>query len=112
MERKTVITVEYNLDDVLEYHYPMFYGKTKKAADCLKEELPVREWYMREFADDPMGERLRQNLTWADLLERMRCGENFHEIINVCDTVVRERIFTRLAEMLLVPYEVIYQLWH
>lgn len=108
MERKNVITVEYNLDNVLDYHYPTLKdGRTMKAADALREETPVGAWYKGRWPDDPMGDDIEKCVSWSDLLERMRCGKNFYDIIGVGDSVIRERCFEHLAELMIVPYEVI-----
>ena len=111
MAKKTVITIEYNLDDVLEYHYTTLNGETMKAADVLEKEVPVRTWYKDHYPDDPMGDDIEGRLKWADVLERMRQGEGFYDIIGVGDSVIRERCFEHLAQMMGVPYEVIYRIW-
>lgn len=112
MGRKTVVTVEYNLDRVLENNYPTLNdGRTMPAGQALREEVPVRTWYKDNFPTDSMGDDIEGCVSWADLLERMRCGESFYDVIGVDDSLLRERCFTHLAELMVVPYDVIYRLW-
>lgn len=111
MTKKTIVTIEYNLDDVLEHHMPTLNGETMKAADALRKETFVRTWYMDHYPTDPMGDDIEGRLSWYDLLERMRCGEEFYDIIGVCDSMIRERCFAHLAKLTVLPYEAIYRTW-
>lgn len=105
------VTIEYELDYILLFHWTTLNGKLMKAADALREETHVRTWYKDHYPNDPKGDDLEGQLSWAVMLERMRNKENLYSIIGVSDSVVRERLFSHLAELMLVPYEVICRIW-
>ena len=107
MERIKTVTVTYDLDDVLEYHYTTVDGRLEKAADHLKNSKPVREWYMEHYPLDDMGNEIKPGLKWDELFERLRCGEHIYAITLVMDTVVRERIEDHLCLMLNLPSKVL-----
>lgn len=71
----------------------------------------VREWYIEKYPSDNLGNEIYDELTWANILEDMRVGENIYDILGVRDSVVRERVFEKLSEMMEVPYDVLYYLW-
>ena len=101
------VTVTYDLDDVLEYHYTTVDGRLEKAADHLKNEKPVKEWYMEHYPLDDMGEEIKPSLKWDELFEKMRCGVYTCAIVGVDDSVIRERIEDHLCIMLNIPYKVL-----
>jgi len=101
------VTVTYDLDDVLEYHFTTIGGKLDKAANHLKNEKTVGEWYVEHYPLDDMGEDIKPNLKWDELFERMRCGEHIYAITCVMDSVVRERIEDHLCMMLNLPSNVL-----
>lgn len=106
----TNITVTFNLDKRLEC-LCITPGQTAKTVRELMEEAgSVRTWYKDEYPTDELGDDIA-SLSWTELLERMRYCESVYHILEVDDSLVRERVFGRLAYLLGVPYEVIYQLW-
>lgn len=104
------VTITYDLDDVLEYHYPTINGVLDKAGNHLKNEKPVRDWYMEHYPLDDMGMEIKEGLKWDEMFERMRCGENIYTITGALDTVVRERIEDYLCRMLIIPHRVLNEL--
>lgn len=108
--KKSVISFDY--DNILAT--PIIGSKRedlKTVADCLLVERHVREWYTEEFPGDPMGKQITGDLSWYDLLERMRCGEDIYRVLGVLDSRIRERVMAHLAKLLNVPYDVVYELW-
>jgi hypothetical protein len=105
------VTVTYDLDHVLEYHYTTINGVLDKAGNHLKNEKPVRDWYVENYPKDNLiGSEIKPDLKWDELFERMRCGECIYDITNVLDTVVRERIEGHLCLMLSIPHRVLNEL--
>lgn len=78
--------------------------------DQLKKEN-IKKFYQSEYPTDDMGEELNSNVSFFDLWDGMLKKQDYHKIIDVCDSVVRERLFTRLSKIIGVDYMVIYSLW-
>ena len=104
------VTITYDLDDVLEYHYTTINGVLDNAGNHLKNEKAVDKWYAEHYPLDDMGGDIRPDLKWDELFERMRCGECVYTIIGVADTVVRERIEDHLCLLLGIPHKVLNEL--
>ena len=81
-------------------------------AQATEKELrqPIRAWYEKAFPSDELSGEIR-DITFYDLLNRMNHEEDPYEILGVGDSIVRERVFTRAAELLQVDYDVIYLKW-
>lgn len=71
----------------------------------------VKPWYMREFPTDDLGAEIRDGLTFRDIADGLLAFEDVYGIFGVGDSIVRERIFSELAEILGVDYEIIYLTW-
>lgn len=69
----------------------------------------IRKWYVKAYPTDDLGPELVGN--FAGALETMAKGGCIYDYMGVGDSLVRERLFTRLSEMLGLDYEHIYQLW-
>ena len=111
MKRIDKITIEYDLDSILRYHCANVNGKTMYSGAALREEKPVREWYMTANPTDELGESINENLSWYDLFDGMRNGVGVYDLLGVHDSIMRERCFFHLAYLLVVPYDVVYKLW-
>lgn len=71
----------------------------------------VRTTYMNCYPSDVEGININNNVSFAQVLARMQEGENFYEIIGICDSLIRERIFNIMAIVGGVKYDDIYTLW-
>jgi len=69
----------------------------------------IRKWYVKAYPTDDLGPELVGN--FAGALETMARGGDIYDYMAVGDSLVRERLFTRLSEMLGVDYDHIYELW-
>lgn len=70
----------------------------------------VKDWYVKQYPTDTMGQKLH-NLSFCDLLSGLQHGEDFYELIGVSDSIIRERIFDKLAKVSHLAYDKIYYLW-
>ena len=102
--------MEYDLDKVLDGVIIFKYGAAYGVRDLLKN-THVLHIYMEKYPDDEMGKRINPDVTFYDLLDGMRNHREPSDIIGVCDSVIRERVFAELAERMGVPSGVIYNLW-
>lgn len=71
----------------------------------------VKEWYMEKFSTDPLGQYLNAEATFKDVEIGMKNGFDFYEIVNASDSIIRERIFSKLAELYGTTYNYWYDLW-
>ena len=70
----------------------------------------ISAWYAAEFSDDEMKDEIYTGVSFQKLYD-MLSSNDLYSIIGIDDTVVRERCFTKLAELMQVDYSVIYDMW-
>ena len=73
--------------------------------------MKIREFYLEAFPTDDLGLELNETPTFAGLLNQLIVGGDVYRYIGVSDSLVRERLFEKLAETLNVGYDYIYNLW-
>lgn len=74
--------------------------------------LGLKKYYMAAFPDDEMGADINDNVYFYDLLDGLRYGVDVYSIIGEnADSVIRERLFQKLANMIKVDYDHIYYMW-
>lgn len=77
-----------------------------------KLKLNVKEWYRGEYSTDDLVEEIKDTVTFEDVFEALDNYEDIYEIIgNGIDSIVRERIFNKLATLMEVDYDYIYDQW-
>lgn len=74
-----------------------------------KFSASIRKWYVKAYPTDDLGPELVGN--FAGALETMAQGGDIYDYMAVGDSLIRERLFTRLSEMLGLDYDHIYELW-
>ena len=79
-----------------------------ETADLLKDKVNV--WYKENYNFDELADELNE-FTFLELLNALQAGSNIYDLFGVADSVIRERIFTKLANTLNVDYDIIYDLW-
>ena len=75
------------------------------------KSLKVRAVYKKMYPTDDLADEIDPKLTFKQTYDRMAKGECIYDIIRVCDSVIRERIFAILADIYGVTYDEIYNLW-
>jgi len=71
----------------------------------------IKEYYIENFPTDELALELNETPTFAGLLNQLIVGGDVYRYIGVSDSVIRERLFERLAEELEVNYDYVYNLW-
>lgn len=71
----------------------------------------IKEWYVREYPTDDLGANLNSEITFEDLFVAIETNEDVYEVLNVRDSIVRERVFGELARIMDVSYDYIYDSW-
>lgn len=71
----------------------------------------VKEWYLNSFDVDNLGSEISENVTFGDVMRCLEEHNDFYECIGVGDSVIRERVFEKLAEILNVEPITVYYQW-
>jgi len=71
----------------------------------------IKEYYIENFPTDELAFELNETPTFSGLLNQLIVGGDVYRYIGVSDSVIRERLFERLAEELEVNYDYVYNLW-
>ena len=71
----------------------------------------IKQWYTETFPDDEEGEFLKEDVTFNDLFNAMDRYKCVYQFAGISDSIVRERIFEKLAEIIRVDYDYIYDQW-
>lgn len=74
-------------------------------------DMKIKEYYTSEFPTDELGIEIDPTATFDGLIEVLINYESVYDYIGVADSVVRERVFEKLSDILGVGYEVIYDKW-
>ena len=69
----------------------------------------IKEWYIKAYPMDDLGKGIVGN--FAGALETMAKGGDIYDYIGVGDSLIRERLFTRLSKMLGLDYDHVYEMW-
>lgn len=71
----------------------------------------ISDWYISEYPDDSEGEYINTDVTFNDLFDALDTYKDIYNVIGTGDSVVRERVFEKLAELMGVDYDYIYDQW-
>lgn len=71
----------------------------------------LRSWYMKAYPTDSCGQYIDKNATFYGLFETLDARKNVYGYIGEADSVIRERLFEKLAEIMNVDYDYIYDQW-
>lgn len=73
----------------------------------------VDEWYLYTFPDDDLGKNIA-HVKFSEVYQHMLNKRDVYEILegdDTIDSVIRERVFSELADRLNKDYDYIYDLW-
>lgn len=87
------------------------YFVSTKDVKPITEKTYVKEWYLRIYPTDDLGNDLKGNITFKDVYYNLGLGGGLYEFVGIEDSIVRERIFEQLAIIKGVGYDVIYDKW-
>jgi len=74
-------------------------------------DMKIKEFYLEAFPTDELGIELNENTTFAGLLNELIVDRDVYKYIGVGDSIIRERLFEKLAEELGTSYDYVYNLW-
>ena len=75
-------------------------------------ETRLKDWYHEHYEDDPIWEDMDDDATFIGLFHALDRHEDVYDYVGGdADSVVRERLFHQLADMLGCDYDVVYYQW-
>ena len=75
------------------------------------QQTGIKDWYTKEYPEDDLGCCLKPATTFYDLFTALDLHADVYSFTGVGDSVVRERLFNKLAEIMDVSYDYIYDQW-
>jgi len=73
--------------------------------------MTIREYYLEAYPTDELGVELNETPTFPGLLNQLIVDGDIYRYIGVGDSLVRERLFEKLADELKVSYDYVNNLW-
>ena len=73
--------------------------------------MNIKEFYLNEYPTDELGIELRDDTNFTGLLNNLYTANDVYRYLGVYDSLVRERLFSKLAEILDATYDYVYNLW-
>ena len=73
--------------------------------------MKIKSWYVKEFPMDNLGKEINKRATFQDVQNCLDDHSDIYELLSVYDSIVRERVFEKLALILKLPYSTIYNRW-
>ena len=73
--------------------------------------MNIKEFYLETYPTDDLGTELKDNTTFTGLLNELYNGNDVYDYIGVGDSLIRERLFAKLSNILNTSYDYIWNLW-
>ena len=75
------------------------------------KQLKIKDWYKEEYPTDKLGDDIKKDITFYDIFDALDNYQDIYETMGVDDSIIRERVFAKLAELMEVDYDYIYDQW-
>lgn len=82
-----------------------------KTVESVLRNINVNEDYVTDFPTDDLGKEINKDLNFLQLFNGLLCGKDIYEMLDVSDSLIRERVLKRLAYLMGIDYQIIYYLW-
>ena len=73
--------------------------------------MKIKQFYLNNYPTDELGVELNENANFTGLLNELFTGNDIYGYICVGDSIIRERLFEKLSEILNCSYDYVYDLW-
>jgi len=73
--------------------------------------MNIKEFYLENYPTDDLGIELNNNANFTGLLNELFNGGDVYDYIGVGDSIIRERLFEKLSNILSTSYDYVYNLW-
>lgn len=70
----------------------------------------VKKWYHECYPDDSLWKEIDPRVSFGDILQMMQEKKNIYPRI-ADDSVIRERVFWEIADLLHTDYDTVFTLW-
>ena len=81
----------------------------------INEYSKIKEWYLKEYSSDSLGNQWLDGTTFYDLFYALDRKKDIYTTLfgneELGDSLIRERVFEKLAEIMGVDYNYIYEQW-
>jgi hypothetical protein len=71
----------------------------------------IKDYYTTAFPTDELGLELNERATFMEMKSILINQKDFYEYVGVYDSLIRERLFERLAELIGATYNDVYGTW-
>lgn len=75
------------------------------------ENTKLRDYYMAMYPTDALGERINEETTFGDLEDCINQKGCVYDLFGVGDSIIRERLFKALADIMGCSYNYLYMKW-
>lgn len=73
--------------------------------------MKIKKWYLEAYSDD-YGNVIKDDVTFEGLFDALDNYNCVYEYLgHGVDSVIRERVFAKLAKIMGVPYSEVYEQW-
>jgi len=76
----------------------------------LNENTKVKSWYTWKYPTDDYGHEI-SDVTFYDIFRALDNYKCVYATLDVDDSIIRERVFQALADIMKVDYDYIYEQW-
>lgn len=112
LEKKNAKTYEIRRMDMENFQEYNIWKHANENMAKTEMKKCIKKWYQNAYPTDELGEELNEKVTFDRLYDEMRTGKDVYVVLGSgVDSIVRERVFTELSELLGVSYDAIYDLW-
>ena len=73
--------------------------------------MTIKDFYLNNYPTDELGVELNEKATFARLVTILFGDMDVYNYIGVGDSLIRERLFSELANQLNTSYDYVYNLW-
>ena len=73
--------------------------------------MNIKEFYLKNYPTDELGIELKDDTNFTGLLNELITNNDVYGYIGVGDSIIRERLFMELSEILKCSYDYVYNLW-
>ena len=73
--------------------------------------MNIKEFYLKNYPTDELGIELKDDTNFTGLLNELITNNDISGYIGVGDSIIRERLFMELSEILKCSYDYVYNLW-
>jgi len=73
--------------------------------------MEIKTFYLEQYPTDDLGVEINPNATFEGLFYVLDRYGDVYDYIGVHDSVIRERVFEKLSEIMDVEYQYVYNQW-